>query len=503
MKLSLDGVDSRGVRIALAVDPAVAQAISLRSAQGLRGTIEQAGERLTLSDVTAETVELETLRVFLGALVLSSASGATLSGLRLALDQMSDQLTLAASAATIEAQDLDVAIADVHVRGRVTLAEPELLVRDAEGGLSSTRVEIADFVLRIGNIELAAELLRGVAVQIGWGAAGFRLTAASLEARSLRMTTTDVQLSATDVVVTTFSLQGAELSIARAELQGGHLSVCFRPSSHARSPTATLATDASPAPSEPTEPLIDWRALDTLSGQLDVDVAVDLTVPIIGHRKATHRLRIAIENGALDYRALEHNLAKLEDALLDFSVRDGALVLERVNPLFPARGHGKPVVIWEVDAADLALAQLDRVRLAVLPQARLVAEENDRGPSKNTKSSFALRELGLLRINARLALAPPELALTGQLRPRHVGSFALGGDVFHEPGGSREGSALGELSDLSATVHRLALGTSRLDAASLTAAAITPIEIAFADVSPSKLQLGLSGVALDGIVLSL
>ena len=493
MKLSLDGVDSRALRIDLAGN----EAISIRVAHGLRGTLERTAQRLTLSDVSAETIEVDALRVVLGDLVLSSASGATLSGLGVALEQTNGQLMLAATTVSIAAQDLDVAIDDVHVRGRVTLLAPALHPRDGEGGLSSARVEIADFVLRVGDIELAAEVLHGISVEIGWGVAGFRLAVASLQAPSLRMTTADVQLVASAVDVTSLALDGATLSIARAALQGGQLSLSFRPS------TQTAPEQASAAPSEPHQALLDWRALDTLSGQLDVDVAVDLTVPILGQRKATHRFRIAIENGALDYRALERNLSTLEDALLDFSVRDGALVLERVNPLYPARGHGKPVVIWDVDAADLALAQRDRVRLAILPQARLVVDDSDREPSKNAKSSVVLRELGLLRINARLALAPPELPLTGQLRPRHVGSLALGGSVFHEPGGSREGSVLGELSDLSATVHRLALGTSRLDAASLTATAITPIEVAFADVNPAKLQLGLSGLVLEGVSLSL
>jgi hypothetical protein len=494
MKISLDRADTGALRVDL--PGARNEAIAIRATQGLRGIIEQSADRLTLSEVSAESVELEALRLLLGDLVLSSAAGAKLTGLGVALDQSKSGLVFAATMASLTAQDLDIKVDDVHVRGRVKLLSPELAVQGSEGSLAASYVEIADFVLRIGDLELAADSLLGRAVKIAWGAAGFRLTAATLEAPVLRMTTKDVQLAASAVAVSSFALDRAGIAITRAGLEGGQLTLGLRPSSSdAPAPSAAAAPAA--------EPLIDWRTLDTLSGQLDVDVAVDLTVPIIGRRKATHRLRIAIENGTLDYRALEHNLAKLEDALLDFSVRDGALVLERVNPLFPARGHGKPVVIWDVDATDLALAQTDRVRLSVLPQARLASDtdEKEREPSK---SSIALRELGLLRINARLALAAAEPPLaTGQLRLRHVGAFVLGGSVFHEPGGSREGSALGELSDLSATVHALALGASRLDAASLTAAAITPIELAFADLKPTNVQLGLSGVTLGGIRLSL
>jgi len=489
MRLSLERVDTRALRVDL--PGAGNETISIRAAQGLRGTIEQSGERLALSDVSAESVELEALRIVLGDLVLSSVSGAVLTGLGLALEQSKGHLMLAATTASIAAKDLDVAVGDILVRGRVKLGSPELLVRGSEGSLASERVEIADFILRIGALEIATPTLVGLSVKIAWGAAGFRLVAASLEAPSLRMTTADVELGASGVAVTALSLDGAKLSIARAALEAGRLALSFRAS-----------TGGAAAAGASHEPLSDWTALDTLSGQLDVDLAVDLTVPIIGSRKATHRFRIAVESGALDYRALESNLATLEDALLDFSVRDGALVLERVNPLFPARGRGKPIVVWDVDAADLELAQRDRVRLSVLPRARFVsdADEKDREPSK---SSIALRELGLLRIDAHLALAPVALPLTGQLRPRHIGSLVLGGSVFHEPGGSRAGSVLGELADLSATVHGLELGTSRLDAESLTAVTLAPIEIDFADVNPTKLQLGLSRVVLEGIALAL
>ena len=467
------------------------QAVSVRAAHGLRGTLEQGDGRLALSDVSAESVELEALRIMLGDLVLSSVAGAKLTGLGLALEQSNGQLMLAATTASIVAEDLHVAVDDILVRGRVRLAAPELVVRGGEGSVASKRVEIADLVLRIGELELAADSVVGLSVKIAWGAAGFRLAAASLAAPSLRLTTADVELAASAVAVDALSLDGGTLSMARVALESGLLGLSFRPS-----------TGATAAVAGPAEPVVEWGALDTLSGQLDVDVAVDLAVPIIGRRRATHRFRIAIDSGALDYRALERNLATLEDALLDFSVRDGALVLERVNPLFPARGHGKPIVIWDVDAADLELATRNRVRLAVLPLARFVGDagEKDDAPSQ---SSTAVRELDLLQIEARLSLAPVTSLLRGQLRPRHIGSFVCGGNVFHEPGGSRAGSVLGELQDLSATLQGLALGTSRLDAASLTAVALAPIEIAFTDVNPSRVQVGLAGVVLERIALAL
>ena len=506
MKISLEHLDARALRVEL--PGAGDEVISIRAAKGLRGTVQQGEDRLVLEGVTAERVELDALRLLLGELVLAMVSGATLSGLGVALEQIKSQLVLLATATSLDAPDLNVAVDEVLVRGRIALTSPRLSVHGDEGSLSSQRVELAGFVLRIGDVELTAETLVGVSVEIAWGTAGFRLVAGSLEAPSLQFTAPDVRLAASNVAVSELSLHGAKLSLGRAALERGDLTVSLAP---APAPAPARASAPPPAPARASAPppapaLFDWRVLDTLSGQLDVDVVVDLTVPIIGRRKATHRLRVAIENGAIDYRALEKNLARLEDALLDFSVRDGALVLERVNPLFPARGHGKPVVIWDVDAAGLELAGRDRVRLAVLPHARLAsdAEEQDREPSKR---SIALRQLELRDIHARLALAPVDASVSGasgKLRLRHLGSVVLAGSVFHDPEGPpRPGSVLGELADFAASLDGLTLGTTRLDVTSLTAAAFSPIEITFAGVSPTQVQLGLSALVFEGVDIAL
>ncbi len=498
MKISLERIDTRGLRVDL--PGSHREAITVHATAGLRGTIDQSDGHLALSDVAAESIELAALRIRFGELVLSSTGGAAMTGLGLALDRTPDRLVLSAALTAIAAKDLEVAIDDVRVRGRVTLTAPDLVVRGDEGSLAAARVEIDDFELRIGDVTLTAGRLAGGNVKLGWGEAGFWLHANTLEAPVLGFDTTDVHVAAGGVELGAFRLDGKQLTFGRAALAAGQVTVTLRSSKE--HVTATYDVPALEAPAPP--PLLDLATLDTLSGQLDVDVAVDLTVPIIGRRQATHRLRIAIVDGTLDYRALEHNLAKLEDALLDFSVRDDALVLERVNPLFPARGHGKPVVIWDVTGADLELARRERVRLSVLPKARLAAdaEERDAPPSKKG-SSVALRELGLLRINARLALAPAGVPTSGQLRLERVGSLTLGGNVFHEPNGSREGSTMGELSNVAGSLHALMLGTTRVSASSFTAAALSPVEIAFADVQPTKLEVGLQQLVLEGVAIAL
>lgn len=500
MKIALSGADLAGVE----VDLGTTDVIRVRAAKALRGLVEQSGERLALSNIVAESVELEELRMLLGELVLAAPKGAVLSGLGMSLDQSASQLTLAATLVDIEAQELDITIGDVHVRGRAKLAAPNLVVHGDEGSLASSHVQITEFSLRIGTMELAADALRGVSVKILWGAAGFRLAATSLEAPTLRFVVPDVEVAGAGVNVLGFALDTHQIAIERASLESGSVALRMAPSTSGPSVAAPA-----PAPAPAAEPVVSLRTLDRLAGQLDVDVAVDVTVPIIGHRAATHRLRVAIDGGTIDYEALEHNLAKLEDALLDFSVRENALCLERVNPLFPTRGHGKPIVFWDLpSAADVELAHKRRVRLSALPNARLASDGSQPPPPPSSAaaakpSPIALRELGLLRINARLGLAPPTEEVGGQVQLMSVGTLTLGGNIFHDPKGAREGSLLGEAREVAVGLRALALGTSALTASSFVANELAPIEAAFRDVSLEKISVGFAGAALEGVVLTL
>ncbi|MDB4944910.1 MAG: hypothetical protein JWP97_4444 [Labilithrix sp.] len=494
MKIDLGRADLGALRVDL--PGSTGQAIEVRSARGLRGIVEQAATGLSVSDVNAELVILDALRLALGAVTLGAGNGTQLTDLALTLDS-GERLTLAATMTEL-ACDLSVDVGVVAIRGKARLHAPALAVEGEEGSLRSAEIEISDFSLTIGDLALGADVLRGQDVEMVWGGAGFRLRAASLGAGTLRAATGDVALSAHGCSATSFLLDGPSIAAGRFAVGSGHVSIGLRPAPPAgesRAPTRA-----------PAVPLLDPALLDRVSGQLDVDVAVDLTVPVIGRRKATHRLRVALDQGTLDYRALEHNLAPLEDALLDFSVRDYGLVLERVNPLFPARGRGKPVVRWDMRGDDLALAQHGRVRLAVLPRAALATEASSTPPAVDEraarKGGIALRELALLRIAARLRLEDASSPIDGRIQIHHVEQLVLEGNVFHEPGGSREGALLGELSGLALSVDALPIGEAgTLTIARITAAGLAPIEAAFADVTLRKLDIGSSALVCEGVAV--
>ncbi|MBX3200991.1 MAG: hypothetical protein KF894_22820 [Labilithrix sp.] len=490
MRISLERIDTRGLRVELP-SPARDQSVVLASTSNLRGDIALDDGRTALSGVLADDIVLASLRILLGELVLSSGAGARMTGVGMTLEQSAELLALDVAATSLVAEDLSVEIGDVAVRGRAILGGVQLIVRGDAGSLAAESVELAAFSLRIGDVELGSDVVRGERVRIAWGPHPFRLTAAGLHAPGLRVAVGGTLIAAGGVALAALDVDGGSITVGRAAAESARVEVKMA------APAATEAAAAPPAATRTSEPLLDLGLLDALNGRLDVDVEVDLTVPIIGRRQATHRLRVGIDQGTIDFLALERNLSRLEDAILDFAVRDGGLALERVNPLLPARGHGKPIIVWDLDDAGLELAKNDRVRLAVLPNARVVGSDDPKPDAPPAKSPISLRHLAFLGIDARLALAPIDLA-GGQIRPKHVGGLTLGGEVRYDPGeAAAPGLVRADISELGVSIHRLALGGSTLDIDGVHVDRIAPLEVAFADVTPTSLQLDLKGLVLQ------
>ena len=504
MKLSLERLDTRG--LVLEIPGADRQTLTIASTENLQGTIAIEEETTTLSGVQADAIVLSSLRLLLGRLVLSGASGATLTGLGVTLERSTESLGLDTKASSLAASELDIDIDDVAIRGRVHFEDVKLTVNGEAGTLAAESVAIEAFSLRLGDVALHADVIRGAAVAIAWGTT-FGLSADSLAAPSIQMQTPAARVGANDVELSTFRLDGGKVTARRASARGARVEakLASSESSNAAGRPATAVPQATPVPvatSTSRESLFDSSVLDALHGQLDVDVELDLTVPIIGRRRATHRLRVAIDQGTIDYRALERNLSALEDAILDFAVRDDSvLALERVNPLFPARGHGKPIIAWPLAPPDLELAKRDRVRLSLLPLAQVVGSDEPSDPSAEPKkSAVALRHLGLVNLAARLALAPTT-TLAGHIRPKHVGSFALGGNVYYDPGeATPPGLVRGEVEALAVSVHSLAIGGSTLNA-SVEVAKMPAFEVAFADVTPTTIQIELAELVIADLAV--
>jgi hypothetical protein len=499
MRLRLEHVDTGGLNLELGDDrqPLGARHVTVRSAARLRGLLEQGPTGLKLSDVQADEIALEMLRLVFGSVVVSQKGGATLAQPRVEFEQRPERTSLELHA-DVRAEHLAVEIGSIRVEGAVHIDGMCVRVRGSHGSIEAQRVTFSSFSASFGAVTLAAERLVAERLVIGWGE-GFRLQAQALDGPVLRVEAGETRVRATSVELRELAVHGVHVTLGEAKIGSAGISASFTPAApEGEQPEAVADPTASNARPLP----IDWRLLDGLHGDVGVDLAVDLTVPVIGRRRATHRFRVPIESGAIDFIRLENDLSTLENTLLDFAVRDGALVLERGIPLLPTRGRGKPIIIWKLGEEDLELAQRQRVRLSVLRDAQLAsAAEQPEGASKDDEStspsSVALRRMGLGNVHARLGLASVQGALHGMFEVLRFEQLTVQGEVHHEPGGEpRPGHIDAELEQLETTVRGFPLGRNRLHVDNARLAQVSELEVSFEGLRPSTLRIELSGLAL-------
>ena len=452
MRLRLDQLDARGLDLQLGRDD---RRVVIGSATDLQGQLVTGPGAFTLEHASLARGEIASLQLQLATTNVSSEAGITLEDVHGRAQREGERFTLELRGGTASSPQLVVRIGGIAIEGRVELAGVRLRIDGKEGVVYAERVVLADVALALGAVRLRIDRIAGLQVAIGWGHDGLRVDAQAIE------------------------------------LASGAVEVAFpeRP--------AAAAVDRAPRqlPFAPGDLL---ALLDGLAGDVNVDLGLDLTVPVIGRRTATHRFRIPIENGALDYRKLESDLSTLEDALLDFSVRDGALVLERGIPLIPTRGRGKPILRWDLDGDDLALAEAQRIRLAVLPHFTL-ASEGAGDPSK--PASVALRQLEARDLDARLQLqlADPPAALP----LRRIDELTVAGNLFHAPDAPpREGRLQARVAGLELGPLGLPLGRLRLGIDQLVLDVAEAGEIAFAGLSPRTAGVALHGLAVTGFRLA-
>ncbi|MEY4512462.1 MAG: hypothetical protein RLZZ450_4584 [Pseudomonadota bacterium] len=477
--------------------------VRIDSAEQLRGVFVQTAAGFQLSNVVCPRLVLSKLDWLFGTLGLRADQAAQLTGLVVEAGTTSGELELelrlSGLAATLELSVGNLRIvAQVEGQGVLLQSGPAVgLLRAEHAVFSALQVRTASFSVALPSLKVEGLL-------VDWSGDDFRLEASKLEGGELTLEQAGTKLRGTGLKVAGLRVLGASVQAAQASL--ARLDVAAE--LPAPAPVDSSLERATPASGDEAAPAIfDYELLNGLAGYLNVDVAVDLAVPIIGRRRATHELRIALEDGALDYRELENNLARLEDSLLDFSVRDGALVLERGLPLISTRGRGKPIVIWDLRADDLALAEDRRVRLAVLPKARLAASSGQSepppppDPQEESSSAFRLRHLSLQDIDAALRLASTGSG-QGALRELTFASLTVQGTVHHDPEGpKREGRIRAALSDLRTTLTALPLGTQQVGTA-VEVASVRDIDVTFEDVRPRRASAVFEGIVLRSLSLT-
>ncbi len=244
----------------------------------------------------------------------------------------------------------------------------------------------------IGTIKIAELTSGGTSVALG---ADREVTIARLEGRQLRLTLGE---------------DGVRLAAGKLDVVGvdGRLMQVL-PDNSAKTydqlkQTSDDATEAAAVPGVSGDrmlgPQIDWRFLDALHGNIALDLSVDLAVPVIGSFERNYEIEIPIEGGIVDFKKLERQLGAIEDAIIDFEVEDGRLILEKDIPLMPS----KTLLYWPLGPEEQRLAKDDKIRLSTLMRPMKPANT----PAELTKAADDAREKFADAWKDRSGSGPPE-----------------------------------------------------------------------------------------------
>ncbi len=499
MRLALESLQTRGLSLLLSeAADGLPQKVELRSALDVTGALEQAEGRLTLTGAAAREVVFAAIGIVFGSVRLTEGELAA-RDLFTELTREGSRLALRAGAAALHAESSALDVGAFHVEGQVRLEGLVVTASDATGQVVIDTLEIRGFRLRDGAVSAIADSLTVRELRVGWGA-GAQLEAESVESPELRFSAQGVELSAHAVAGRGVSWRNGRATVRDAELGTASITGYLVDSNDDRPHGNGVSRPLDLAALEPY-----LRVLDGLSGHLNVDVLLDLKIPLLGTNRRTHELRVPIEKGSFDFRRLEGNLATLENALLDFAVRDGALGLELGIPLLPTRGRGKQLVVWPLSSPDLALAQQNRVRLATLPRAQLAAGQPpsaaEESAEREGNSPFALEHLGAENLDLRLTLA--HVGSDEAVRRVRVDELTLRGEVHHVVEGSaRLGELVGALRALRLELEELPLGVARLTLEGLDVQDVSDLHLHFQDTHPTRVNGVVTALRFHGLELS-
>ena len=267
-----------------------------------------------------------------------------------------------------------------------------------------------------------------------------------------------------------------------------------------------------PVKFEPPE-LPDIPLLDHLQGACNLDATVDLAVPIIKSRLATHRIRMDLIDGTFDFKRIEKGLSGLEDAVLDFEVKPGKLILEKDIPLIPF--DNTTLVWWPLDPEEQQNAKKNkRVRLRRMLDFHLtdfVTSKLEAALNSTGGSSFfkvALNRLCLDNILVDISVGgasrfefPGLGAVTfGTENHPAVRRFQLGGSVHFAPEERLEPTQVRlALQDAWLGLERLDLLGYSARVGAIQVAAIPEIVITFEEVVPDVFEGSIQGIGLEAV----
>src|SRR5690606_11334363 len=112
-------------------------------------------------------------------------------------------------------------------------------------------------------------------------------------------------------------------------------------------------------------------------------------LPVIGKRTLDQQLKIPVQEGSLDFRALDDSLDWLEGAFLDMAHEGDKLALQWKVPIV---GSARDLVTWKLDEEAATLASFGRVPVRSLADFRTASSGK---PAAQDDKKKTLRALSL------------------------------------------------------------------------------------------------------------
>lgn len=238
------------------------------------------------------------------------------------------------------------------------------------------------------------------------------------------------------------------------------------------------------------------RFLDSLSGRFHMTVKVVLDLPVIGDRSLDQELKIPIQEGSLDYRALDDSLDWLEGAFLDFKHEGDKLLLVWKVPIF---GSSHELISWLLDHDAMALASFGRVPVRSLADFAI-------GSGRPDKKRRTLASLSLDAIDIALSLLAPRsveigggvVMFGGEDQPGMV-DLRVSGSINDRGPGELKGA----IGSIDTTIKDVQLGPAKLTADRLHFDGLDQLEVVFDGFRPVNVMVIVHRVTATNLALQI
>jgi hypothetical protein len=262
------------------------------------------------------------------------------------------------------------------------------------------------------------------------------------------------------------------------------------------------AAAPAPAPAPSTELRQDrLRFLDSLSGHINVTIKVVLDLPVLGKRSLDQSLRVPIQEGSLDYRALDESLDWLEGTFLDIEHDDDKLAVTWKVPIF---GSTRDLVAWKLDDEARTMASFGRVPVRSLSD--FIVTGGGKSEKKDKKGGGVLQALSLAGIDVAMSLIAPRsfevasglVMFGGDEQPGMVDLKVTGG--IHDRGA---GLITGAIGSIDTTIKDVRVGPATITADRLHFDGLDELEVVFDGFSPQRVTVSIDRVTATNLRLQL